>query len=188
MSGSIIVLSSTVGSYLRIHGQFLLSILTLGPSLVGVMPFLLTRRSLNCFTKPFPSDGRELFAILYSLKSLKSLIQGKVVKLYTDSKNASIIASKGSTALGLQRHALEIFQFCAINNVSIEFEWFQRSLNEYADSLSKVIDFDDWGVSTDFFVYVSSLFDRCASPDSAKCARFYFKFWCPSVVGVDAFS
>ena len=87
------------------------------------------------------------------LKSLKSLIQGKVVILYTDSKNASIIASKGSTSLSLQRHALEIFQFCAVN-VWIEFEWVPRSLNEYADSLSRVIDFEDWSVSTDFFDYI----------------------------------
>ena len=139
------------------------------------------------------SNGRELLAILYSLKSFKSLIQGKVVKLYTDSKNASIIASKGSTSLRLQRHALEIFQFCAANNVSIEIEWVPRSLNEYADSLSRVIDFDNWSVSTDFFAYISSLFgpftvDRFASPDSAKCARFYSKFWCPVAEGVDAFS
>ena len=43
-----------------------------------------------------------------------------MVKLYTDSKNASVIASKGSTLLRLLRQALEIFQFCAVNNVSIE--------------------------------------------------------------------
>ena len=77
--------------------------------------------------------------------------------------------------------------------MSIEFEWVPRSLNEYADSLSRVIDFDDWGVSTDFFAYISSLFgpftvDRFPSPDSAKCARFYSKFWCPGAEGVDAFS
>ena len=136
------------------------------------------------------SNGRELLAILYSLKSFKSLIQGKVVKLYTDSKNASIIASKGSTSLRLQRLALEIFQFCAIHNVSIEIEWVPRSLNEYADSLSRVIDFDDWSVSSDFFffVYISSRFgpftvDRFASPDSAKCARFYSKWTLSVLIG-----
>ena len=94
------------------------------------------------------SNGRELLATLYLLKSFKSLIQGKVVKLYTDSKNASVIACKGSTSLRLQRHALEIFQFCAVYNVSIEIEWVSRSLNDYADSLSRVIDFYDWSFST----------------------------------------
>ena len=96
-------------------------------------------------------------------------------------------------SLRLQRQALEIFQFCAMNNVTVEIEWIPRSLNEYADSLSRVVDFDDWSVSTAFFDYIASLFgsftvDRFASHYSAKCARFYSKFWCPSSEGVDAFS
>ena len=73
-----------------------------------------------------------------------------------------------------------MFQFCAVNNVWIEFEWVPRSLNEYADSLSRAIDFDDWGFSTDFSAYIISLFgtftvDKCASPDSAKSTRYYLK-------------
>ena len=42
--------------------------------------------------------------------------------------------------------------------MSIEIEWVPRSLNEYADSLSRVIDFDDWSVSTDFFSHTFRLF------------------------------
>lgn len=112
------MLSSTVGSYSSTPSQFLLSVLTLVPSHVDDMPFLSTRRSLNSFTKRFPLGNLLLIAmvgnflaILYLLESFKSLIQGKVVKLYTDSKNAFIIASKGSTSLRLQCQALEIFQF-----------------------------------------------------------------------------
>ena len=96
------------------------------------------------------SNGRELLAILYALRSFKPLIQGKVVKLYTDSRNASIIATKGSTSLRLQRQALDIFQFCAVNNVTIDFLWVPRTLNVYADSMSRVIDYDDWSVSKVF--------------------------------------
>ena len=114
------------------------------------------------------SSGREMLAILYALRSFKALVRGKVVKLYTDNKNASIISMKGSMSLRLQRQALEIFQFCAMNNVTVEIEWIPRSLNEYADSLSRVVDFDDWSVSTAFFDYIASLFgsftvDRFAS-------------------------
>ena len=63
----------------------------------------------------------------------------------------------------------------------------------YADSVSRVIDYDDWAVSTIFFHHVSSIFgpfdvDRFASSLSAKCERFYSKFWCPGCEGVDAFS
>ena len=139
------------------------------------------------------SNGRELLAILYALRSFKPLIQGKVVKLYTDSRNASIIATKGSMSLRLQRQALDIFQFCAVNNVTIDFLWVPRTLNVYADSMSRVIDYDDWSVSKVFFGHLSALFgpftvDRFATPVSAKCARFYSKFWCPGTEGVDAFS
>ena len=80
------------------------------------------------------SNGKEMLAILYALRSFKALVRGKVVKLYTDNKNASIISMKGSMSLRLQRQALEIFQFCAMNNVTVEIEWIPRSLNEYADS------------------------------------------------------
>ena len=100
----------------------------------------------------------------------KPLIQGKVVKLYTDSRNASIIATKGSTSLRR-----------AVNNVTIDFLWVPRTLNVYADSMSRVIDYDDWSVSKVFFGHLSALFgpftvDRFATPVSAKCARFYSKF------------
>ena len=52
------------------------------------------------------SNGREMLAILYALRSFKALVRGKVVKLYTDNKNASIISMKGSMSLRLQRQAL----------------------------------------------------------------------------------
>ena len=129
----------------------------------GVHAHFVVEEEFELFYKAFcsmesvlNSNGRQLLAILYALKSLKSLIQGKVVKLFTDSKNASIISTKGSMSLRLQRQALEIFQFCAVNNVSVKFEWVPRSVKEYADSLSRVIDFDDWSVSE--AVFLSSLF------------------------------
>ena len=143
ISGSIIVRSSTLGSYLSTQFQFSIICTDASAFACGGHALFADKEEFELFYKAFSSmestldsNGRELLANLYSLKSFKSLIQGKVVKLYTDSKNASIIASKGSTALRLQRYALEIFQFCAVNNVSIEFEWVPRSLNEYADSLS----------------------------------------------------
>ena len=155
--------------------------------------FDLFYQAFSSMESTLDSNGREMLAILYALRSFKALVRGKVVKLYTDNKNASIISMKGSMSLRLQRQALKIFQFCAMNNVTVEIEWIPRSLNEYADSLSRVVDFDDWSVSTVFFDYIASLFgsftvDRFASHYSAKCARFYSKFWCPSSEGVDAFS
>jgi len=37
--------------------------------------------------------------MLYALKAFKSLIRGKLVKLFTDDRNAAVISSKGSTSL-----------------------------------------------------------------------------------------
>ena len=116
--------------YLSTPGQFLLSVLTLLSAFAcGGNALFVEKEEFDSFYKAFSSMestldsiGREkLLAILYSLKSFKSLIQGKVVKLYTDSKNASIIASKGSTSHRLQRHALEIFQFVLLIICRLKF-------------------------------------------------------------------
>ena len=59
--------------------------------------------------------------------------------------------------------------------------------------MRRIIDYDDWCVSREIFDYVSSIFgpfsvDRFASLNTAKCPRFYSKFWFPGSEGVDAFS
>ena len=138
------------------------------------------------------STARELLAILYGLKSFRASLTGKVVKVFTDSKNAASISAKGSNSLRLHALALEIFAYCAAHDILLEVEWIPRSLNSYSDSVNRLIDYD-WAVSTIFFHHVSSIFgpfdvDRFASSLSAKCERFYSKFWCPGCEGVDAFS
>ena len=104
------------------------------------------------------SNARELLAILYGLKSFRASLTGKVVKVFTDSKNAASISAKGSNSLRLHALALEIFAYCAAHDISLEVEWIPRSLNSYADSVSRVVDYDDWAVSTIFFQHVSSIF------------------------------
>ena len=137
------------------------------------------------------SNARELLAILYGLKSFRASLTDKVDKLFTDSKNAASIFAKGSNSLRLHALALEIFAYSAAHDISLEVEWIPRSLNSCADSVSRVIDYDDWTVSTIFFHHVNSTFGpfdvvRFASSLSAKCERFYSKFWCPGCEGVDA--
>lgn len=139
------------------------------------------------------SNGRELLAILYGLKSFRRLLSGKVVKFFTDNRNVAIISRKGSTSLRLHRLALDIFSLCLEHCITLEIEWLPRTLNEYADCLSRVIDYDDWSISQEFYDHASSLFcpftvDRFASSLNAKCTKFYSKFWCPGTLGVDAFS
>ena len=139
------------------------------------------------------SNAKELLAILYGLRSFRASLTGKVVKVFTDSKNAASISAKGSNSFLLHALALEIFAYCAAHDISLEVEWIPRSLNSYADSVSRVIDYDYYAVSSIFFHHVSSIFgpfdvDRFASSLSAKCARFNSKFSCPGFEGVDAFT
>jgi hypothetical protein len=35
------------------------------------------------------------------------------------------------------------------NNISIDVEWIPRSKNDQADFISRIVDYDDWGVSDD---------------------------------------
>ena len=64
----------------------------------------------------------------------------KVVKVFTDSKNAASISTKGSDSIRLHALALEISAYCAAHDISLEVQWIPRSLNSYADSVSRVID------------------------------------------------
>ena len=47
------------------------------------------------------SNAKELLAILYGLKSFKSLTSGKTVYIFMDNRNASIIIARGSNYLRL---------------------------------------------------------------------------------------
>ena len=104
------------------------------------------------------NNARELLAVLYGLKYFRASLMGKVVKVFTDSKNATLISVKGSNSLRLHSLALEMFAYCAIHDISLEVQFIPCSLNSYADSVSHVIDYDYRAVSTILFHYVSSIF------------------------------
>ena len=66
-------------------------------------------------------------------------------------------------------------------------------LNQGADYLSKVIDYNDWGLSGELFNLLDQRWgpfevDWFASEHNAKTVKFYSRFWCPSCAGVDAFT
>ncbi|CAH3148554.1 unnamed protein product, partial [Porites evermanni] len=43
------------------------------------------------------------------------------------------------------------------HDIAIDMEWIPRSDNEVADYLSKIVDFDDWGVKDSYFQTVNSI-------------------------------
>ncbi|VDI17846.1 Hypothetical predicted protein [Mytilus galloprovincialis] len=89
--------------------------------------------------------------------------------------------------------ALDVFNICLDNNIVLEIEWIPRDKNIQADELSKIFDFDDWGVSDIIFKYFDRLWgpfncDLFAGSRNKKVSRFFSKFFTPGTSGVDAFA
>ena len=74
----------------------------------------------------------------------------------------------------------------------MQVDWVPRSLNVHADSISRFIYCDDWGVSIYFFNHVDGIWgphsvDRFANSHNSKLTRFCSRYWNPGCEGVDAF-
>ena len=80
------------------------------------------------------------------------------LKWFTDSQAVSLIVDSGSMKEHLHQLAVDIFHTANKNNIEIEVERIPRSLNEKADYLSKIIDFDDWTVRDCYFHAVISFY------------------------------
>ncbi|XP_071123255.1 uncharacterized protein [Mytilus edulis] len=139
------------------------------------------------------STWRELKAVSNILQSVHNQLSGKLVKIYTDNQNVTKIIRKGSMKSELQDIALDVFNICLDNNIVLEIEWILRDKNIQADELSKIFDFDDWGVSDIIFKYFDRLWgpfncDLFADSRNKKVSRFFSKFFTPGTSGVDAFA
>ena len=139
------------------------------------------------------SMWREMRAIEQALFSFKTKLSGKSIKWFTDNQNCVKIFESGSMKLELQELAFGIFEFCKKHNISVNIQWIPREENEKADYLSKLIDYDDWGVSDDFFEYIDSIWgphtvDRFANANNKKICRFNSVFWNPGSEAVDCFT
>ncbi|CAC5387767.1 unnamed protein product [Mytilus coruscus] len=93
----------------------------------------------------------------------------------------------------LQDIAMCIFENCLIHNISIDVVWVPRTLNEKADFISRIIDYDDWGIDEQLFMYVDSLWgpheiDWFANDDNHKLTVFYSRYWTVNSMGIDAFT
>lgn len=145
------------------------------------------------FEKQQSSTYRELLAIDFVLDSFRLKLSGKTVLWHTDSKNCVSIVEKGSMSPLLQDIALNIFTICAKNAISLKVVWIRREANVLADELSRVIDYDDYGITREFFQFIDDLYgphtvDRFATEYNNKILRYNSLFWTPSTEAVDAFS
>ena len=84
------------------------------------------------------STWRELAAIVFALESFVPVLEGSLVKWFTDSQTAAKIIEVGSMKLDLHRLAVKIFQFCAEHSIRLEVQWIPRTENEKADYISRL--------------------------------------------------
>ena len=120
-------------------------------------------------------------------------LQGHKVKWFTDNQSVRSIVTNGSKKTHLQDGALCIFETCMKYSLRLEVEWIPRSLNEQADYLSRIMDYDDWKVDPSWFAVLDTLWgpytvDCFASCYNKQISRFYSRFWSPGAEGVDAFT
>jgi hypothetical protein len=58
---------------------------------------------------------------------------------------------------------LSIFSTCVEKGISIDIQWIHKTENEKADYISKMFDFEDWGATLHFFVFMDQMWDHTRS-------------------------
>ena len=84
---------------------------------------------------------------------------------FTDNRYIPSIIRSGSMKRDLHQLALSIFKIVIRNSIDLQIDWIPRSFNDHADAISRIIDFDDWGVSLEFFNYI----DHIWGPHTVDC-------------------
>ena len=139
------------------------------------------------------STWRELRAVRMVLESLTPKLKNERIRWFSDNQNVVRILQTGSRKPDLQKEALAIFSVALSGQIRIEPEWIPRTQNEQADALSRIIDYDDWGVDPLLFARLDSLWgphsvDRFASYYNTQLPRFNSRYWNPGSEAVDAFT
>jgi hypothetical protein len=65
--------------------------------------------------------------------------------------NAAMILEKGSSKFRLQNYAFYVDELCRKFKIRLKTVWIPRCLNNVADILSKIIDYDDYTVQNEFY-------------------------------------
>ena len=68
--------------------------------------------------------------------------------------------------------------------------WIPRSLNDRADYISRIVDFDNWKVNQDVFYWMDGphTIDCFESNHKTQLQRFHSRFWNPGSEAVDTFT
>ena len=92
------------------------------------------------------STWRELMCVKHALRGFTHFLKEQCAKWYTDNKGVETIVKSGSNKVHLHKLAMEIFSLSKEHDIAIDMVWIPRSDNEVADYVSKIVNFDDWGV------------------------------------------
>lgn len=142
------------------------------------------------------STWRELENIHFSLKSLGRFLSGRSVKFRVDNQSSVNIIENGSMKADCHQFALEVQNFCFLNQISLHMEWIPRDENKEADLLSRlpdILDTDDWGLTKEFFRILDNRWgpfslDCFANFYNFKVHKFYSLFYVPGSSGTDSFT
>ena len=140
------------------------------------------------------STFRELKSIEYAIECYGSLLKNRKVHYITDNQARDIICAKGSSKVKLHLVAHNIYTTCTQFGINFSTSWAPRSMNVRADSLSKTIDRDDWGISPDLFALIEKWsglkfdLDCFANDENKKCDKYFSLFYEKNSAAVDAFS
>ena len=107
------------------------------------------------------STWRELKTVDLALSPFAPDLQGKKNTWFTDNTSVVSIVHNGSRVEELQSLALPIFHVCASSGISPKMKWIPRDSNHQADSLSRIIDFDDYSINDDVFHMLDC---KCGGP------------------------
>ena len=99
----------------------------------------------------------------------------------------------GSRKPDLNAVALRVFSVAIQYQIRLEPEWIPRELNEKADLLSRIVDYDDWYINPAMFTGLDSMWgphsiDRFADHSNCQLPRFNSRCWNPGSEAVDAFT
>lgn len=103
------------------------------------------------------------------------------------------ILQVGSKRPDLHVVALKIFKLAIQYQIHLEPDWVPRELNEKADYLSRIVDFDDLYLNPDIFAELDTAWgphtvDRFSDCSNHHLPRFNSRYWNPGSEAVDTFT
>ena len=92
-----------------------------------------------------------------------------MVQWFTDNQDVARIVLYGSRKPVLHEEALAIFTICVNHHIQLEPERIPREENEFADHLSKLVDYDNWMLNPSVFKQLDSRWGPKPLTDLLMC-------------------